>query len=613
MSVDKYLNARSWSAQLCCLVMLSGCAALDSGEQGSAVESLADDYLEAFLERYPETGTYYSIPAQRHDRLRDNSPAALAAWHTKEDAWLASLRQLDAEIAPGSPDWAIHGILGETLEASIAMRVCREELWGISETVGWQTDLAFIAEVQPVGNADSRRQALARAQELVGFLDTEIANLKQGLDLGFSAPERNVGLVAGQVGALLEPDSPLLSPARRDHDDVFQGAFREIFDHQVRPALRRYLEFLEQRYAPAAREAIAVAENPDGSRCYRAAIRFHSTLELSPRKIHDLGLRQMVVIQAEMREIAERAFGTDDLPALLRRLTEDPEYAFSSSEQIIELSEAALARAKQAAPRFFGILPRSDVVIEPYPAFREDSGTGEYLPPAEDGSRPGRYYIPVTDPRQRPRVLYESLAFHETIPGHHLQLAIAVENRDRGHPLTRYLDNSGYSEGWGLYSERLADEMGLYSSDLARMGMLGDQAARAARLVIDTGIHELGWSRRQAVDYMTAHTTWAPRDIEAEIDRYIIWPGQATAYTLGMLKIRELRERAEAAFGAAFEIRDFHDRILEDSGVTLGMLEEKIDHWISTRSPSALARGGKPSPPATGSRKAAASHRKGAN
>ncbi len=325
----------------------------------------------------------------------------------------------------------------------------------------------------------------------------------------------------------------------------------------------------------------AAQRPPTCSECYRVAIRYYSTLELPPREIHDLGLQQIAAILGEMQEIAERSFNTSDVPALLKRLATEREHAFSSRKEIIEYSQDALARARQIMPRFFGILPRADVVIEPHPAFREKSGTGEYQSPAEDGSRPGLFYIPVSDPQRRPRVVYESLAFHETIPGHHLQGAIALERADRSHPIARYLDRSGYSEGWALYAERLADEMGLYSSDLGRMGMLGDQAARAARLVIDTGIHEFGWTRQQAVEYMTAHTTWAPQDIESEIDRYIIWPGQATAYMLGMLKIRDLRQRAETALGASYQIRDFHDRILEDGGVTLGMLEEKIEHWIS--------------------------------
>ena len=543
------------------------------------MERLADEYIDAYLERYPETATYFGIPDRRHDRLTDNSLAALRSWQAREDDWLARIGALDPRAPPGGRDWVAHGILLETLEAAVARRVCRHELWAINDTAGWQTDLPYIAEIQPVGTDELRQQARARARDLARFLDTEIVNLREGLELGYSAPRGNVRLVADQVRGLLDPESPLASPARRDSDPDFQAAFAEVVEQEIAPALQRYLEFLETEYEPAAREAIAVAANPRGSECYRAAVRYHSTVGVPPREIHDLGLRQMVIIQSEMREIAESAFGTSDLPDLLRRLTLEREFAFSSSDEILQHAQDALARARDAMPPFFGILPRADVVIEPYPAYRE--ATGEYQSPSEDGSRPGLYYIPVSDPEHRPRVIYESLTFHETIPGHHLQLAIAVERGEQSHPISRYLDNSGYSEGWGLYSERLADEMGLYSSDLDRMGMLGDQAARAARLVIDTGIHEFGWSRQQGVDYMTAHTTWPPQDIETEIDRYIIWPGQATAYMLGMLKIRELRRKAEAAFGPSFRIADFHDRILEDGSVTLGMLEEKIAHWIS--------------------------------
>ncbi|MCP3963238.1 MAG: DUF885 domain-containing protein [bacterium] len=549
-------------------------------ESPTAVRHLADEYMDAFLDRFPETGTYYGIPGRRHDRLTDNSLAALASWQAREDAWLDRLAELQTPV-PGSPDWTLHGVLLETLEAALAMRICRDELWTVSEVDGWQTWLPFIAEIQPVGTEEQRREALARSRELARYLDTEIANLREGLQLGYSAPKRNVGLVAKQVRGLLAPESPLRSPAQRDDAAAFQAAFTEVIEQEVEPALRRYAEFLEAEYQDAAREVIAVAENPDGAECYRASVRHHATVELPPQEIHDLGLEQMALIQREMLEVAEGSFGTRDVPALLKRLTTEPEYAFASREEIIRYSQDAVERAREAMPRFFRLLPRADVVIEPYPAYREEGGTGEYQSPSEDGSRPGVYYIPVVDPEKRPRVGYESLAFHEVIPGHHLQLAIAIE-RTGSHPLARYLDKSGYSEGWGLYSERLADEMGLYSSDLARLGMLGDQAARAARLVIDTGIHELGWSRQQAIDYMIAHTTWAPQDVEAEVDRYIVWPGQANAYMLGMLKIRELRERAEEALGESFDVRDFHDRVLEDGAVTLGMLERKIDHWIST-------------------------------
>jgi uncharacterized protein (DUF885 family) len=562
------------------LLLLSACVRAPEEATG-ALGHLADEYMEAYFARYPEPVTYFGIPDRRHDRLTDNSLAALAGWQAREDDWLARLRELDVAAPAGSSDWVLYGILLETLEASVARRVCRHELWAINDTAGWQTELPYIADIQPVGTDELRRQSVARAKALAGFLDTEIANLRVGLRLGYSAPRGNVRLVGDQVRGLLDPDSPLGSPAQRDPDPSFQAEFAEVVEQVMAPALRRYLGFLETEYEPAARDNIAVATNPRGAECYRAAVRYHSTVDVAPSEIHDLGLRQMAVIQREMREIAEGSFGTSDLPELLRRLTTQREFAFSSSDEILQHAQDALARARQEMPRFFGITPKADVAIKPYPAYRE--ATGEYQSPAEDGSRPGLYYIPVSNPQQRPRAVYESLTFHETIPGHHLQLAIAVERGEHSHPLARYLDNSGFSEGWGLYSERLADEMGLYSSEIDRMGMLGDQAARAARLVIDSGIHEFGWSRQQAVDYMTTHTTWAPQDIETEIDRYIVWPGQATAYMLGMLKIRELRRQAEAALGPSFRISEFHDRILEDGAVTLGMLDEKITLWITQK------------------------------
>jgi uncharacterized protein (DUF885 family) len=218
-------------------------------------------------------------------------------------------------------------------------------------------------------------------------------------------------------------------------------------------------------------------------------------------------------------------------------------------------------------------------VIKPYPAFAE-SGSGEYQSSSEDGTRPGIFYIAVRDPEHRSRATQQSTLFHETYPGHHLQGAIALELGDKVHPLARYLWNSGYGEGWALYAERLAQELGLYSSPLDQMGMLSDQAARAARLVIDSGIHTRGWSRQQAVDYMMNNTGWAPVDIQNEVNRYISWPGQANSYMLGMLEIRRLRNLAEAELGEQFDIREFHDRILENGSMTLSMTEKAVLAWI---------------------------------
>jgi uncharacterized protein (DUF885 family) len=298
----------------------------------------------------------------------------------------------------------------------------------------------------------------------------------------------------------------------------------------------------------------------------------------TPEEVHKTGLDEMARLTAEMREIGKRSFKTADVPALMRRLRTERQFLFKSRDELIQYSQAALARAREAAPRVFGRLPKADVRLEPYPAFRERNAPNEYNPPSEDGSRPGLFYVSAYQAEQKSRADIESIAFHETIPGHHLQIALALENTAI-HPIGRYVGSSGFTEGWGLYAERLADEMGLYSSDLDRLGMLSAQALRASRLVVDSGLHALGWTREQAIDYMLQSSPQTREAIAAEVDRYIIMPGQATAYMLGRLEIEAARAEAQQAKGAAFDIRAFHDRVLEDGGVPLTFLRQKIRNW----------------------------------
>jgi uncharacterized protein (DUF885 family) len=268
------------------------------------------------------------------------------------------------------------------------------------------------------------------------------------------------------------------------------------------------------------------------------------------------------------------------MPALLEKLRTDKQYRFKNREELIAYSQAALARAKVGARPVFALWPKADVVIQPYPAFREKNGPNEYNSPAEDGSRPGVFLINAYQPEKHSRVEDESTAFHETIPGHHLQGAVALERKEI-HPIGRYLGNSGYGEGWALYSERLADELKLFSSEVERLGMLSDQQLRAVRLVVDSGIHTMGWTRKQAIDYMLAHTAENEHDATAEIDRYIIYPGQAASYMLGMIEIRKARDSAEKIMGSRFDIKAFHDRVLEDGAVPLTFLKEKIARWAA--------------------------------
>ena len=566
-------------------------AAAEASAAPRSVEAVADEYLAALLERHPELGTQYSLPGARHDRLTDNSGEARAAWQLREDAWLAELGALGMPVEVGSRDWITYGILYEALAGAAATRICRSELWAASSMTAWYTSVPSLFEIQPVDTPELRTQALDRLADLPRYIDTEIANLRRGLELGFSAPRLTVAPAVAEVRSLAEEGSPFLSPGERADDPAYAAEVRALFEAQVIPAVERFARFLEAEYLPQAREDIGVGFNPDGDACYPALVRYHATIEPPADEIHSLGRQPIAAIRAEMQTIIDEHFPGATIEQFLRSLNEDPRYTFGTEDEVLQYSVSALERARAAMPRAFGRLPRADVEIRPYPAYRQ-SGTGEYQSSSEDGSRPGIYYIAVTDPTRRSRAIQESVLHHETWPGHHLQGAIALELGDRVHPIARYLWSSGFGEGWALYSERLADELGLYSGPLDRMGLLSDQAARAARLVVDTGLHTLGWTRQQAVDYMLDNTAWPAVDIESEVNRYIAWPGQATAYMLGMLEIRRLRDLAEAELGAAFDLREFHDRVLGSGNINLPMLAASVISWVEGARPVAACRPG---------------------
>jgi uncharacterized protein (DUF885 family) len=571
-------------ALLIAITAVSGCRrseapVTNSEPADTRVRALADAYVDGFLNEFPEQVTSYGIAGRRHDRLTDNSLAALAAWQAREDRWLADVRAIEPGSIQAGSLRATFAILREALESSVSSRVCRSELWNVSQMTGWQVNYGYLLTIQPTGSDQARQDALARWSSLPKYIDTEITNLREGMKQGYTAPKHIVRIVIDSVRALASTPaagSPFLAPVRNDKTPEFEKTFTALVEQQITPAVKRYADFLEQEYLPAAREAIAVSANPDGAACYEASVRSFSTLPKSAKEIHETGLREVARIDAEMKAIAERSFNTSDVPALMQRLRTDRQYTFRSRDDLIAYSKAALERARAAAPSAFGILPKADVRIEPYPAFREKSGApGEYNPPAEDGSRGGLFYINAYEPQKKTRADNESTAFHETIPGHHLQVAIAVERKEI-HPLGRYIFNSGYVEGWALYAEQLADEMKLFSGELDRLGMFGSQNWRAVRLVVDSGMHSFGWTRQQAIDYMLAHTTANANDATSEIDRYIIWPGQATAYMLGRLEILAAREEARTSAGTAFDIKAFHDRVLEDGSVPLTFLREKI-------------------------------------
>ena len=572
-----------------CLTLLTALACSggrdDIAPLAARVNSIADRFFEVQLEINPELATSFGLVGARHDGVVDNSMSGVRAAQARLDSVFSFVEAIDPAPLAGQPAEVAYAVLRDALEAERALRVCRAELWGVASYVnGWQAVYTDLAIIQPVGTDSLRTQALVRLRALPKFLGNEIDNLREGVRLGYSSPKVIVRNVIRQLDDILAtpvPQSPFYSPATRDSSDAFRREYIRAIEAELNPAIKRYRDYLVNEYLPKAREALGVSANTDGVACHRATIRSFATVAMEPDSVYEMGLREMGRVEGEMRTIAARSFAGESLATLLPRLRTDPRYTFRTSQEIIDTSQAVMARAKAAMGKWFGRTPKADVIIQPYPEFRQKAGApGQYQTAPDDGSRPAIFLINPSRPTEQSRADAENTALHEAIPGHHLQGAISKERTDL-HRLLRYWFNSGFGEGWALYAERLGDEMGLYSSDLARMGMLASEAFRAARMVIDAGVHAKGWTREQALQYLMSHTVLPPSVAEGEIDRYISWPGQAPSYMIGRTEIMRLREQARTALGARFDIREFHDRVLEDGPVPLAFLRQKVERWIA--------------------------------
>ncbi len=384
--------------------------------------------------------------------------------------------------------------------------------------------------------------------------------------------------VAQLDGLLSRPiaDDPLLvttSPPSGIDVDGWKARLRRVIETDVRPGMRVYRDVLRDEALPLARsdEECGLSWLRDGDAAYAVTLRNFTTTDKSAREIHDIGLAQIEKLADEYRGLGPEVVGTDDLQEIFAAMRTDPKLHFSAGDELIEASEVAMQRAWDAMPDWFEVLPQAPCAVQA-------TSTGAkafYFPPAGDGSRGGTFFVNVSDPSSWGTFELQSMAFHEGIPGHHLQLAIASELE--GVPeFRKHINNSAYSEGWGLYTERLADEMGLYSSAVDRMGMFAADSMRACRLVVDTGLHALGWSREQAVEYMVANSPLAEGVVRPEIDRYIVTPGQATSYMIGRLEIQRMRAEAEQRQGADFQAKRFHSAVLDSGSLPLGVLDEVV-------------------------------------
>jgi len=454
--------------------------------------------------------------------------------------------------------------------------------------IGMLAGYAPLAQQQPVGTEELRAQALARWRVFPHFVDTEIENLREGVRTGYTEPKVNVTRVIASADDLLRTAptaSPFYAPAKADSTPAFRQSFERLVGEGINPAVRRYRDYLANAYLGAARENVSITANPNGAACNAASIRRYTTVAISPDEIFNLGTRLVARAESTMRVISVARYGTDDIRGVMRRLRADSSASFHSRDEVIPATEAILARVRRAVPRVFNVIPKAALVAEPFPAFQEASQPlANYESPAEDGSRPGVFHVNIRyamTPGEKLRM--EGLAFHEGIPGHHFQIAISMEH-PHPHPLNRELGNSAFIEGWAIYAETVADELGLFSSDASRLRWLEDKVYDGVTLVMESGMHAKGWTRQQAIDYELAHTTRTPEQAAIDVDRRIGWPGQGYSYQVGGLEIRRLRTEAERRLGPKFDLRAFHDRVLEDGVVTLPMLRDKIERWVAASS-----------------------------
>ena len=551
---------------------------------------LANDYWELELRRQPTTGLFFG-DYRYADRWEGVS-------RETEDAFIGELEDVAATAAAIDPasltadERVTRGVMIEEARGAAGELRSRLAEFAVDPSSGTHVVLLQLVSQVAAPTADVADAVVTKWSRTGQIFDQGIERLRQGVANGRTPPRISVEKSIPQIDGYLasdvatDPFTMLIGPGAfsESETETWRDALRQQVVDVIRPAYARFRDAIRDEVLPASREPehSGLKWLADGEEVYARAIRRHTSLDLDADEVHAIGLAEVESLEDEYRELGRSVLGTDDIEEIYTRLRDDTSLRFETSDEIRQAARTAMERAKAAIPDWFGRLPVTECVMADVPEpGASDAPLAFYLPPTRDGARPGTFFINTTEPTTRTRYESEALAFHESIPGHHLQLAISQELK--GIPeFRKQALVTVYAEGWGLYTERLAHEMGLYSSDLTRMGILSFDSWRAGRLVVDTGIHALGWSRQDAIDYLVANSPQAANNIENEVDRYIGWPGQALAYKIGQREIFRLRDKARHQLGNAFDIKEFHDAVLGSGLVPLPILRDIIDEWLAS-------------------------------
>ncbi len=546
-----------------------------------------DEIWRQLMVESPEWATIAGFPGQNR-RWTDYSPAG---FERRRRIYLELQRGLGA-VRRDQLDEAdrLNFDVASDYVATLLSQPARDHSAGgygytpITQVDGAHIDLAQIIGQMPARTAADFDDIVARLRAVPAMVDGLIATLEADVAAGVTLPKIVLRDVPGQIRAIAVDDStsPLLEPFR-NASDAQRRAGAAALREAAAPALRRLLEFMERRYIPRARETIALSALPDGAAWYQRQIRKHTTTTMTAQEIHEVGLREVKRIRAEMDSLMKAAGFKGSLTQFGEFLRTDPRFFYTDPASLVRGYRDIAKRADPELVKLFGRLPRLPYGVSPVPAFFERSTTTAYYQLGSPAAgRAGVFFVNTYDLKSRPTWEMEALSLHEAVPGHHLQFALAQELEDVPE-LRRQLAYNAFVEGWALYAETLGGEMGLYADPYSRFGAATYQMWRAIRLVLDTGIHALGWTWEQAIAYFKENSTKPEHDITVEVDRYIAWPGQALGYMLGALKIRELRDRARSALGDRFDIRAFHDAVLGQGALPLELLERRMGEWVDVR------------------------------
>jgi uncharacterized protein (DUF885 family) len=554
-------------------------------ERLATQNALFEEQYQSDLRSFPERATAFG-DLRYNDKLAEYSLLALSERHKADQDFLARLEAIPAS-GFSEQDQLSHDLLIRVLGQRLADYNLKEYEMPINQFNGIHLSLADLPLSVPLESVKQYEDYIARLHQVPRVLNQTIEVLRVGMNDGLMPVRYLLEKIPVQVQGIIDAD-PFLIPAKKfpatisaADQDRLTKQITDAINGDVIPAYRNFADFVRTEYAPRGRTALAVTSLPDGAKRYANDIYGRTTTRMTPDEIHRLGLSEIVRIQTEMLVIARKA-GFADVASYRASLKTNPKYIPTSSEQILDDFRRYIAQMQPKLPELFTLLPKSPVTVEAIPAFQSAAAT-HYVTGSPDGKRPGRVVVATSNFAARSLINDEAIAYHEGIPGHHMQLS--VQQQLTGLPNFRLhgLGFNAYTEGWALYAEQLGKEVGFYQDPASDFGRLSSELFRAVRLVVDTGIHSKGWTRDQVVEFFRKSGAVDEPTIQSETDRYIAWPAQALSYKLGQLKIRELRKRAQKELGAKFDIRTFHDEMLDGGTLPLDLLESRTDKWIATQ------------------------------